>query len=688
MRAMTYIHISELVIKSTKTLDERLVELLKIDGGRELKLSDLQIFDIHNANGFSGYNYWFDNNLIGQLQIATLTSGNYVIYKRVYLEGEINEVYDYYDQDGNFSYQSATLDCAVVAYNSINMEPKSPFINHLYNIIFDEYEKAKQGNSQTSRILLIEGLLNKYFTDKDVSLSINKGWQDNSVKNIENEIHRIEADPVLTWTERQNIFKTLKDVRKKIITTKKRVHKLSSLNYSLPILLNDFKIKVTRIKRRPFSNIKGMTYKWTLGKLFWFLSTVKENLGYSIALAIYGPFTFYFITQPMNPHAMWAVGKVRNAYLTVVDSVDSTLDTIVAPDEKEKVAPKTILAESSVVQDSIKVEQSALAKTNLVAPKAIKRISWNDRMSNFKAMQITYDTNMIFAARMGRLEQMEVQYNFPLTAESLWHETERYIRKLKSDLSWYKNLQPKYKTFLLKEVKRTQEVQVYIWKKMAQFFLDHPYISLDVQNEQKEKDYYVGRAFIFMDKITQKLAKQNLASTPITHEKVKELASFYKKSRVETGEIVSNLQKNSKLFAGKNLFDTKKLRSYMKGHWEVLFLQQNKKEEASSFSLQTYDWSIRNALWTLQSIYSAKREDINGLTYKFNMDNKNTASIKSNTELNGLLESMMHMLTIEYVSIKEEIKNGLKNDEEAFLREQLISNEKNYLIERDNLFKI
>jgi hypothetical protein len=147
------------------------------------------------------------------------------------------------------------------------------------------------------------------------------------------------------------------------------------------------------------------------------------------------------------------------------------------------------------------------------------------------------------------------------------------------------------------------------------------------------------------------------------------------------------LKGNSKLFKQKDLFDTKKFRAYMQRHWEVLFLQQNKKQEASSFSLQTYDWSIKNALWTLQSIYSAKREDIGTMTYKFNLDNINTAKVKPSIEINELLESMMHMLTIEYVSIKEEFKNNMKNDEEAVLRETLINNEKNYLTQRDKLFK-
>lgn len=691
MRAQTYIHVSDLVIKSTKTLDERLVDLLKTNGGRDLKYQDLEIYDIHNSNGFSGYNYWIDGTLVGQLQIASLTSGGYALYKRVYLEGEINETYDYYDQDGKLSYQSQSLDCGVVQYSSINMEPLNPLINHLYNIVSDEYQKAKEGQSSTTRILFIEGLLNKYYEDEKLSISADKGRKDNAIVNIEKEILRIEKDPVLTWTERQSIFASLKEVRSKIITTKQRVHNLKSTRYKLPIIAKDLAIKANRIKKRPLSNIKGMTYKWTIGKFIWFIGMVKDNLGYSVALAIYGPFTFYFISQPMNPHAMWAVGKVRSSYLATVQSLEDTYDSILGNETSsaKDSGNKTLDATHKSSTDSVTTTLAATKKIDTEKLKASSsvKVDWNTRMSHFKAMQIAYESNMVFAARMGRLEQMEAQFNFPLTAESVWQETQRYLRKIKSDLQFFNNLDPKYKSFLQAEIERTENVQVYIWKKMAQFFVDHPYISVDEQEEQNERDYYVGRAFVFMDDITQELEKRNLSKTPATHTKVKKLAKFYRTSKIRRGNILKNLSANSKLFKQKDLFDTKTFRAYMQRHWEVLFLQQNKKQEASSFSLQTYDWSIKNALWTLQSIYSAKREDINTMTYKFNLDNINTAKVQPAQEINELLESMMHMLTIEYVSIKEEFKNNIKNDEEASLRETLIKNEKQYLATRDKLFK-
>jgi hypothetical protein len=680
MLARTYILISDLVMRSSNTLDERLVDLLKLDGGRKtLAEYDAKVYDIHNSNGFSGYNYWVENTLVGQLQIASLTSGSYAIYKRVFMEDEITEIYDYYDQDGNFSYSSNQLDCPVVTYNSVNMEPLSPTINHLYNALHAEYEKARKGNSLTARIVLLEGMLNNYFNDPEVTISAQNKRHDQAIKNIEKEVFRIEADPVLTWPERQDIFTSLKEIRKIIIDTKMRVHNLNLMNYGLPIVANDLLTKMKLIIKRPGSNLRGISYKWTFGQLFWFLGSVKENLGYSVALAIYGPFTFYFITQPMNPHAMWAVGKVRNAYISTVDSIESGLSNTA---EVEKV--KKMIAKTQQVQDQVSTTQSSISKPLVSIP--TKKINWDDRMSNFKAMQIAYEGNMVFAARMGRLEQMESQFNFPLTAESAWDETQRYIRSVNNTIKFNQNIDSRFKNFLTKEVERAQELQVYIWKKMGQFFLDHPYIVVDEKNEQDQRDYYVGKSFVFMNEMTEALSKRDSTLVPVTHNKIKALSKFYKQSKIQGVSIIDSLKKNSKLFAQKDLFSTTELRDYMENHWEVLFLQQNKKQEASSFALQTYTWSIKNAIWTMQSIYSAKREELNTLAFKFNLNNQNTGKVKAEKEIDDLLESMMHMLTMEYVSIKEEFSKNIKFDEESVLREKMIKNVKDYLVERDALF--
>ena len=61
MTAQTYILISDLVMKSAKNLDDRLADLLQLEGGKKLLSNEVQVYDIHNFNGFSGHNYWMDN---------------------------------------------------------------------------------------------------------------------------------------------------------------------------------------------------------------------------------------------------------------------------------------------------------------------------------------------------------------------------------------------------------------------------------------------------------------------------------------------------------------------------------------------------------------------------------------------------------------------------------------------------
>ena len=670
LKAKTYIEISDLVMKSAGRLEDRLADILKCEAGKLSLDSSVDIIPVHNNNGFCGYNYWYEGQIIGQLQLATLLSGYYVIQKKIYLEGELNEIYDYYNRDGNFAYSGDSLDGATYQYSSINMDPQSAFTNHFYNILHAEYEQASTGMSETTRMKYLEDMLNSFFNNPETHIGADRKRRDPALVNIVREIHRIENDKVLKWSERQEIFKSLIVIRDKIVKTKSRIHGFDPLRYTVAIKLADSKVKMDLIKNRPVSNLAGIFYKYTLGNLLWFMRTVKDNLGYSIALAIYGPFTFYFITQPMNPHAMWAVGKVRDAYIDTIKLMEGeTKSEIIAEADQEE----------EVITDTVSSTQAATSRNQL------KNISWEDRMSNFKAMQIAYEGNMVFAERMGRIEQMENQFMFPLTAEAAWNEITRYERSINGKLQYMPNIDQRFKNFLNKELKRLQNDKVYIWTKLGQFFRDHPFIMVDQADEQSQKDYYVGRAFVFMKQMTDELKELKLEE-PLTHAKVTALAEKYESIHQSGDTVMESLKKNSKLFRQKDFFNTAELRDYMKRHWEVLFIQQNKKQEASSFSLQAYTWSIKNAIWILQSLYSTKRDELETLTYKFNLDNQNTDAVKPLAETNIQYESLMNMMTLEFVSIKEEIEKNLDNDNEASMRLSLIKNIKNFLNERDKLF--
>lgn len=671
MLAKAKIEISDLVLKSAGSLEARLADLLSsFNEKEEFKNEEVDAFAVHNLNGLSGHNFWVDGALVAQLHLGSLTSGYYVFHKVVYLEGETSDTYEYYNQDGAYVYASESLDGQCVHYNSINMDPTNPYTNHLYNVLYVQYEAAENGMGDTARIAFIEKTLNSLLFNDRTPIGADGRRKDPAILNIVNEIKRIEGDPILNWSERQKVYATLKHIRKKILRTKSRAHKFAYFNYYAPVVLNDARLKLELLSKRPADNTLGLLKKYTWGRLVWFGQTVQSNLGLSIAMAIYGPFTFYFITQPMNPHAMWAVGKVRGAYLDVVNALEETSEKA-----QDSVVPEAIA-------DEVSTSMAAPAKQEAPEPAQ----SWDDRMSSFKAMQISYEESMVFAARMGRIEQMENQFLFPLTAEAAWNQMELYLSNVEGALKYNKNLDARYKGFLKREIDRTLQLQVYVWKKLARFFNDHPYIAVDQNNEQTGKDYYTGRGFVFMKKMTDKLSKLDLASAPAMHGKIEALAKKYQSLKKSGDSVLGTLEKNSRAFAQADMYDTDELRKNMRRHWEVLFLQQNKKQEASSFGLQAYTWSVKNALWILQSVYSSKNQELGTLTFKYNLDNQNTDKVESDKVVSSMYESMMNMLVLEFVSIKKEIASSLGPDKEAELRQMVIENLKSYMSERDRLF--
>lgn len=662
---------SDFIMHEEKTLREHLNHIFEQDGGRRvLQNTSITIYDVSYFNGMSGHNYWKGDELIGQLYIGSLLSGTYLIYKRTYIDQVLTEKYDYYDGHGQFFYRSNTVDGQLTTYSSLNMEPHNPFFNHIYNVLHIEYEETTINYGKTERINFLEQLINSYYKDNKTNISVKDGLQDLAIQNISKEILTVESDTILKWNERQTIFKQLKKARSKILSTKRRAHNFNYLFYDLIIKIKDIALKYHTFKQRPFNNIMGTLYRWTIGNLFWFANTVRNNMGYSIAMAIYGPFTFYFITQPMNPHAMWAVGKVRNAYLEVKDSLNTQ--------ERPEVF------QHNQDQDSIKTKQAATAKKN--EPLKGESVSWDYRMGNFKAMQIAYEEAMVFAERMGRIEQFETQLNFPLTAEAAWMEMELYLQDINSKASFFKNLDGRVVKFLKNEKVRTLELQFYIWQKMGQFFIDYPYIVVDQDNEQTQKNYYLGRQFIFFEKMTEKLIDIGMADSLTTYKNITKLAKHFKGLKAEGRNVLDTLKKNSKIFQQKNYLSSEEHREYMRRHWEILFMQQNKKQEASSFALQSYTWSIKNALWLLQTIYSAKRSELWKHLTNYNLNHTGIAKKKSSEEMNEYLENMFNNLVMEYVSIKKEIVENLPSDHEGRLRENVIRNIKSYLIERDQLF--
>lgn len=719
------------------------LETILKDGGKSTYSLEGTATPFRNRDGYSGFDYVL-GNILGTVSVGLILGGTgYVIRRQFTTADESVSRYDYFDLNGEITFSSDEESLRALIVDFHQMDLTCPVLNHFYNYLSMEYKNAAEGKSQTALVHSVEKTLKLAYKSQKVRLSIKDGVKDPAVGNIYNKILKAEMDPVLTWEERHLVFSEYKQELKLILATKIRAHKLSNSRIKTALFAKNFSNFTDRFFARPFSNTKGLIYRYTIGKVIWFFNTVKDNLGYSVALAVYGPFTYYFITMPMNPHAMQAVGKVRSIYLDTRTQISDIIDRseVVMNDfgSKEAVAAtKTVdvpegIDAASTATDSVSSKAAApatnlgsseaLALANVIFPSKVtmgpvetvtvdlgdgkkekftpttlnmlistdvdkvNNTSWVDRMSNFKQMQIAYEENIEYASRMGRLEQLETQYNFPMQMESTWEELERYntlIFKLREENP---NLSAKMKQYLFNEISRTQQLELYLWDRMSRFILDQIYVMLDQDNEQKRSDYYVGRSFVFMEEMTNIISwRYKNFKKPVGYDRIEKLAKFYTNARKEHGSVMKNLQVNSDLFKQKDVYDTKEFRKYMKRQWEILFLQNAKAEEASNNGLNMYIWSVRNTAWILQSVYSAKREELAILVHR-DVSGKllTPAELMARSKITMMYETLFHNLNLEYVGIREEIMNRLGKDIESTQRVMVLDNLKEFFSDREKL---
>lgn len=714
------------------------LETVYQDGGKKLYAIDGEITPIRHVNGQSGFEYK-EETLEAQLLVGLILGGTGYSMKRILRNnGEVFERHDYFNLQGELTFTSdkEALKSVVVDYHEMDLT--CPILNHFYNYLSLEYKNAAEGRSQTALVHSVEMTLKSVYNSKLIRIAIREKANDPAVTNLYNKILAAEMDPVLTWEERQLVFANYKEELNKILDTKIRAHKLNKVAFKLSLIRKNSGNFLARFIARPANNARGLGYKYTVGKVIWFFQTVKNNLGYSIALAVYGPFTYYFITMPMNPHAMQAVGRVRTAYLEAKTEIARVLDfsEVAVNDFRSKeaiAAPKApatpvitpvatdtvstsaaapthvnpndvvmanIIYPSSVTNDPAKplvvqlgdgaTEKSTPSILNMLLTTdsdKVNKTSWSERMSNFKQMQIAYEENIEYASRMGRLEQLETQYNFPMQIEASWEELERYNNSIFKLREENPNMSAKMKQYLFNEINRTQQLELYLWDRMGRFILDQVYVMLDQDKEQKRSDYYVGRSFVFMEEMTNILSwRYKNLKKPEGYEKIQALAEAYTKARKETGKVLTNLAANSDLFKQKDVYDTKEFRGHMKRQWEILFLQNSKAEEASNMGLNMYIWSVRNTAWILQSLYSAKREEL-ALLIKRDVSGQllTPAEMLTRSKVSMLYETLVHNLTLEYVGIREEIKNRIGKDIESTQRMVVIENLREFLSDREKL---
>ncbi|MFP5458586.1 MAG: hypothetical protein ACLGG7_07630 [Bacteriovoracia bacterium] len=660
----------------------------------------------------------------GHAYLSFSPEGGFILNTALAENGLVSEKWDLYDTNGTLVSTNYVAPDAMGPGSSLEMDLSCPLLDSLYNFHSTEYGKA--GKATQLRSTMVHAV-ERFLRTRYKTLGTERR-KDPLIRHVFHKILIIEADPVLNWEERQLVYDSLIEGLKKALQVKRRALGKGLLSQHLDMFRFKWASFARRFKARPWDNFQGLFYRYTIAKILWFFMTVKGNLGYSVALAVYGPFTYYFITMPMNPHAMQAVGTVRSTYLDLKSGMDQVkglfsnvpgvatstpvtvpeapaasvesapaanpeLPQVSAPNLNPNFIDVSYVTKPSKSDYQVKIDGKVSSVTptylNLLMTNeipAIDQINWSERMGNFKQMQIAYEEALEYAPRMGRLEQLETQYNFPMVVESAWEEMERYNNRIFKLRQREQNLSPKMKQFLTNEVNRTQQLELYLWDRLARFILDQPYVMLDEAREQKRNDYYVGRAFVFMEEMTQVLSwRYPDFKKPHGYEKIAAAAGRYKSERKEQGSIMANLKANSDLFRQKDSLSSAEFRSYMKRQWEILFLQNAKAEEASNNGLNMYIWSVRNTVWVLQSLYSAKRQELELLIERDlsgQLDGLGQSEL-AKTEL--LQETLFHNLTLEWVGVKEEIGSHLAKDIETLQRKVVIDNLKESLSDRSKL---
>ncbi len=547
------------------------------------------------------------------------------------------------------------------------MAPLSPIKSYLLDLTYYEYARAAMGDCDVERASFIE----YYLQGKNLREDLFKNLD---FRSLLEKVSTIERMPTLNWKERRLIFRQLKIARSKTVYTKARLWKWPWWQTLVLRLLESVFTVAVRFFLRPWNNFGGIVRICTLDAVIWFFQTVRNNIGYSIALAIYGPFTFYFITQPLNPKAMWAVAEVRNAYLKVVKDFGNTF---VQPLE---IGPLGTGMAAIVEPKHLSSEQSFSSKNFSLQ-------SWQQRMSAFKGLQIAFEENMVFAARMGRIEQIESQLLFPLTARAAWTENSFYLDALQNILQWpERSISEQEISFIQNEIKRCQRARDYIWSKLQRFLGDHYFIVLDGTHDHTFHNRYLGEAISLFVTISNELSpmlKNELDRSDL--EVAKKLGSvFVQSGRHLADPILTRIAKEVPSLSNPQQLADFAYRTPMLRQWETLFLLQNRTQEAANYGRMAYTESVRTSLFALQTITAAKRNEL-----ERNFSKKNGVGHKNLPETlpDALLEHSYHLMFADLASIAPELRHRLLDDTEYRQRVELLTDLRHYFQERAQLWK-
>jgi hypothetical protein len=577
---------------------EECVALLAFDGGKSATGHPGPVVPLRSSPDQAGFAYFSGTRLIGKILFTRTLKGGISIQWR-FIEPVPEEITRTFGEG----------DVAAEPLRSYCFEPDCPVLDFLYRCAYAEYRQLKEGRGNTGLIGQIESACTRVRAHHRVILPSPRLGQ-----NLERDLDSLARDPVYTWKERLQQSRRMKHTYREIAALKHRVHRKSGFAvHRWPSrALGSLRGMGRRFLIRPIENLTGLWGYLFLDPLHWFLGVVRANLGYSMALAVYSPFTFFFITQPMNPHAMWAVGKVRNAAIDLLETQRKPI-----PD------PRHIPGD------------------------------WGRRMDGFKSLQIKLEENLHFSSRMGRLEHLETQLGWPMAVEGAWNESRRYLDLLNALAA--KKSSPLLTGLLRSETGRTRRFRWYLWDRTLRFMLDHPWVALDPEGEQRGAELAIQRIRRLYREMSDAI-RLEMPDAVLPREGQWVLEGLSSTPVESTPDVSSP-------------------RSRWIHHWDRLYLLQSKAQESAQAGLQLYAWSIRNTISTFQYFLSTKREELALLA----LHSRPSPSFTDH------YRHARYLLQIEFDSIRSELESSLPQDSEAGLRLQLLADLDGFLKEREEL---
>lgn len=600
-------------ITSAPDLETLVMDILA-DGGKRRFDLPYSVVSLFRKNESAGFAYFDKTRLTHTLEIQRIGSGRIefkwldagsgnTIHQRTFWTGGDDE-----------SIQTRVLQ---------KFESACPLIDLLYRMGFAEYEKIQAGHADPRWIGRLEKIFGTINCERPGLLSFQQGRDLDAWNKLQDDLDRLSISQIHSWKERLSSSKRLKVNYRNFIRFKQRIHRCGSLRARVLEAWFGWTSALRRFLKRPGDNGVGVLDYILLDPIRWFGKVVRSNMGYSIALAVYSPFTFFFITQPMNPHAMRAVETVRNAGLAIVESKT-------VPSRKAPIATYTA---------------------------DVDETGWRKRMEHFKSMQIALESHLDYSKRVGRLEEIETQLAWPITLQGAWDESTRY--RLALDYLTRSATDGPWSNLLASEKRRLSDIRIYLRDRMLRFILDHRYLILDPGSELGPSGQAARSAISIYSRMNDAILREH-PTLPIPS---------------ESDEIVAIASRDPATDLPNPPFNREERSRY----WESLYLMQNRTQESSNAGLQAYWWSVRNTVSVIQMMLATRREEMLLLSLQPRPPSR------ERTVFEDRYRSMLRLLDIEFHSIRPELSTTLPGDQEASYREGILIGIREFLVEREKL---